>query len=279
MSVAQDQVFRSLLDQGMEAHRARDWGSAERCYRQALSIYPNDPQTNYLLACIAHQTGNLQPALDLLNKALAADPSNGEYLLRLGMILADGSLFTDAAAAYQRALKTRPRDADLHNLLAVTLRRLGRADEARKHYLAAGRLNPNLVDVWYNLANLELSERRYAEAKAGFRKAIALRPDLAVAYNNLGRVLEAELDFDGALAAYRRALEIEPDHRRVHSNLLFLTSYNVLCDPERMLALHRECDAKFGGPEKRRHYAHKRDGDPNRRLRIGYVSRISEGIR
>ena len=51
------------LDRGLRAQSARDFAAAEQAYREALSIAPNDPETNSLLGLVLAQAGRLDGTL------------------------------------------------------------------------------------------------------------------------------------------------------------------------------------------------------------------------
>jgi Flp pilus assembly protein TadD len=63
-----------------------------------------------------------------------------------------------AVAAYQAALKYRPEYPEAHNNLATVLRRLGRLEEARKHYALALQYRPDYPQARRNLAALSASQ-------------------------------------------------------------------------------------------------------------------------
>jgi Flp pilus assembly protein TadD len=59
-----------------------------------------------------------------------------------------------AVGAYEEALKQRPEYPEVHNNLATVLRRLGRLEEARKHYGLALQYRPDYPQARRNLAAL-----------------------------------------------------------------------------------------------------------------------------
>ena len=101
--------------------------------------------------------------------------------------------------------------------LAVSLRALGRLDEAERHLAAAtaraeaGGLGVLLPRCLGNLAEIALQRRRYAEARGWFERAIAAaeavgdRKALAFNLGGLGDLALAQEHLDAALSLYRRA--------------------------------------------------------------------------
>ena len=67
---------------------------------------------------------------------------------------------------------------------------------------------------------------RLDEAEASYRQAIALKPDYAQAHNNLGNTLQELGRFDEAEASYRQAIALKPDYANAQNNLVgLLTIY------------------------------------------------------
>ena len=127
-------------------------------------------------------------------------------------------------ARLQSLLARSPGDARILNNLAVTLRALGRQDEARAHLERARAIDPDGPDVNHNLGNLLSDAGSLDEAVLAYRRALAARPDaprtsiqLAGALQRLGRKAEA-------LRTTADALSMRPDDaelRNAHGALLY----------------------------------------------------------
>ena len=74
--------------------------------------------------------------------------------------------FPPAECYLQRAMKFSPEDATVHMLYGILLQRLDYREQALKEYEKAREIDPNNVQVKYNLALLLVELRRYTEAKA-----------------------------------------------------------------------------------------------------------------
>ena len=107
---------------------------------------------------------------------------------------------------------------------------------------------------------------------AQFRRALTIDPNYAVAHNNLGNLLKDDGKLDEAVACYRSALAINPDLASTHSNLLLSMHYGAAFTPEEIFAESRDWDAAHATPRAERIRPLQNTPDPERRLRIGYVS-------
>jgi predicted TPR repeat methyltransferase len=113
----------------------------------------------------------------------------------------------------------RPNYAEAHNNLGITLRELGRLEEAEASYRHAIALKPDYASAHNNLGNMLKGVRRLEEAEASCKQAIALKPDYAEAYSNLGATLQELGKLGEAEASYIRAIALKPDLAEAHFNL------------------------------------------------------------
>jgi len=115
--------------------------------------------------------------------------------------------------------------ASFENSLGVTLRHMGKLDEARAHLERAKALftavlgadHPNVAGSELNLATLSMELGRLAEARAGYLRALAIwegtqgpdGPDIGLALNNLGELSLREGKVEEAQKHVERALSIK----------------------------------------------------------------------
>jgi protein O-GlcNAc transferase len=260
------EVFATAL----QHHEAGGLAEAEALYRRILGLDPKHLGALVMLAAIAHQTGHDTEALAIVDHAasFAADQPPVQYgravaLQGLGRI-------EEAAAAYERAIALKPDYLEaLHNLAALH-QNAGRNMQAIGLYRRVLAVNPAFVDAHNNLGVALRDEQRFADAARCFEDALQINPAYAEAHNNLGVVLKAQGRPDEAVARYERALALKPDYIGAHSNIL--TSLNYGSAGEQSLAAHREWDRRHGRQRAPAVPALPADRDPDRRLRIGYVS-------
>ncbi|MGD0390962.1 MAG: tetratricopeptide repeat protein, partial [Tepidisphaeraceae bacterium] len=231
-------TLQQQLESGVSHHQAGRLAEAEGIYRQILAQQPEHAVAMQLLGVIAHQLGRNDIAVDLIRRALALRPNYADAHSNLGNALKDKGQLDEAIASYRRAIRLKPDYADAHNNLGNALRVKGQLDEAI----------------------------------AACRQAIRLKPDYAEAYNNLALALTEKGQLDQTIAVCRQVIQFKPDYAEAHSNLVFTLQYHPGYDGRmiheelrRWNRQHAELLKKFIQP-------HTNNRDPDRRLRIGYVS-------
>lgn len=161
-------TMAELLTEGWRLHQAGDLAGAERVYRQALQV----------------------------------DPQDANAWCYLGMACHDQDRFDEAVAAYRRAIQLRPQFPVAFNNLGNTLRLQRRLDEALASFDHALRLKPDYVNAFKNKGTALVWEGRLEEALACYQQALQLAPDDAETHKNLGVIWLLQGNFDQGWPAY-----------------------------------------------------------------------------
>jgi tetratricopeptide (TPR) repeat protein len=139
-------LMGSLLDDGTPEKQEE----ASQAYRRALEEDPDLVAALINLANIRYARNELAEAQALYERAIVLDPTYFEAYFNLGNIHHDHGQFVDAEACYGEALALNSEYPDAHFYLAVTLEKMGRSAEARRHWRAYQRLAPD--GEWVELA-------------------------------------------------------------------------------------------------------------------------------
>ncbi len=139
-------------------------------------------------------------------------------------------------------------------------------------YHSALALKPDFAKAHSNLGNGLRDQGKLEEAVVAYHAALALKPDFAEAHSNLGNALRNQDKLEEAVAVYRRALELKPDFAKAHSNLIFTMNYDARYTPEEIFAESRDWDARHAASRAERIRPLHNPPNPERRLRVGYVS-------
>ncbi len=207
------------LDLAVRHHQARELTQAEKIYRQILAVEPSHPDALHLLGVIASGKSNLPEAIDLISRAIAANPQVAAYHSNLGNALKDQGRLEEAVGSYQRALRIEPDFVEAHNNLGISLTRQGKLIEAVASYRLALEIRSNYSEAHYNLSIALKDQGKLDEAVTSNRRALQIKPDYVKAHYNLGNLLNEQLKFEEATVAYRQALKFTPEFAEAHFNL------------------------------------------------------------
>ena len=207
---------RRLL--GLALRAQGDLGGAEFEFRDALTL-ERRPDLYEALAATLEMGGLRSQAEDVYRQALDIDPVFGRAAIGLSELLLNENRPVEALAAISPAA-TRP-DADIHVLsaYALTLKALGRLDEAVGIYRRAVQLAPRSAVAEHNLAATLGDVEHYAEAEAAARRAFAKGLDAPQTWLTLARALQGQDRFDEAEHAYRQAIRRLPGDPDAHADL------------------------------------------------------------
>jgi tetratricopeptide (TPR) repeat protein/catechol 2,3-dioxygenase-like lactoylglutathione lyase family enzyme len=124
-----------------------------------------------------------------------------------------------ALALYEAMLAIKPDDPDLHHILGLVHRELGRTEAAALDFQRAIDLNPRSARYHRSLADLLQDHSDYPPAIALYRKALTLAPDDTDILLNLGNALQRTGESTAALAIFERILSFRSDHCQAMNNI------------------------------------------------------------
>jgi tetratricopeptide (TPR) repeat protein len=149
--------------------------------------------------------------------ALAANKTNADkedeahkYELRgdLARVKKD---YVVAAAYYRGAIHDSRQNAELYNKLGIVQLQLNNRGSARKDFVQALKLDPQLISSVNNLGAVALMDRKYKVAVDYFKQALAMDESVAVTHLNLAESWMGMGEADHAMTEYSRALELDAD--------------------------------------------------------------------
>jgi len=103
-------------------------------------------------------------------------------------------------------------------------------------------------------------------------KSLAIMPDYAEAHNNLGHALQDLAKLDEAITHYHKALAIKPNFYEADRNILFAMLYVPGLSTKELFAEHLRFAKTHTQGIPRSEHKFANDPDPDRRIRIGYIS-------
>jgi protein O-GlcNAc transferase len=245
---------------------------AEHFCHQALQVDPQHSSTLYLMGTIAGEAGRPDLALEYFDRALAIGPNVAEAHGNRGIALMALGRMDEAEGAFRRSIELDPRRADPWYALGNLKSALGEHQAAFEAFLRALEIEPRDGRSWSNMGIALQQMGKIDDALAAYQRAVSLLPDASLIHYNAGLALHALGRIDESLAANLRAIELDPQYVMAHSNTLISMLYRAGYSAGDILAAHKawdEAHARWLKPAPR---SPGPGEDPDRRLKVGYVS-------
>lgn len=300
-----DAEISHTLQAAIRHHQAGQIQQAEVLYQQILQARPSHTDALHLLGVVAYQNGQYQISEELIRKAIQNKTDFAIAYSNLGNTLRSQGKLDEAIDNFHQALKLKPDSFEAYNNLGNALLDQGRLEEAATSYQQAIALKPDYAEAYYNLGKSLKAQGQSDNAVASFSKAIQIKPDYAAAYGNTGDILAERGRLKDAITLYQHALRLKPDFVEMHNNMgkalmnqcrideaiasfqqalklkptfdpycniLFALNYHPDLSAEDIYKVYQEYDASQCAALRSTWRAHDNDRNPDRRLRIGYVS-------
>ncbi len=296
---------RALNNRGVILHRLGLNAEAIASYDRALSIDPQFAAGHNNRGLTLQAMGLPDDALASYASAIRCDSRYAEALLNRGALLHAAGHTADALTDYDAAILLQPQLAEAHNNRGVALRHLNRFPEALASFDAAIAAKPDYAQALNSRGFILHKLGRFPEAIESYQRALAIAPDFTEALNNLGVTLHRVNRFEDALCVYDRALTIDPasgaalcnrgqvllvrgeipeaieclrrasevaDDASIHSALIFGLNFDPSVSATAKQLERSTWWRRHGLPLAGSIAAHANQPDPDRRLRVGYVS-------
>lgn len=170
-----------------------DTEEAERHYRNALDIDPEQPDYHYALARVLGSRGEHEEAIEHLRKVVQMDESNARGWFRLGLDQEAMGRHAEAVRSYMKSIRADARmtigdderGGAAYHALGDLYIRFGFFDKALQTYDNGITNNPDAARLYRGRGVAQLRLERYEAAAESFQQAIERDPNAATAYFNL----------------------------------------------------------------------------------------------
>ncbi len=202
--------------QGYFAFRAEEYDRAIPFFELALKMNPAFDSAHTILATSYQKKGDVDSAVQSLEKALALKPENAaakDGLVALARERGGAGDYEKALSLFGRIIELFPEEAELRSDQALTLANLGRVEEAIQSYRKAMEIDPLDTQIVNDLALVYEGMRQFDEAIALYEQAEQTAQDLD-ATENLG-VLHFKFGRNNeAMNQFAKVLRIDPNRER-----------------------------------------------------------------
>ena len=252
---------KDLVNQGNQAYDQKNFKDALDKYTQAIQLVSNNPDAHYRKANAHYKLNDYvnakfefqlaldqgyKPPIDIygirwhlfydlkdydaaiadLNKGLAIQPKNIDFLNGVGDIYVAKKQFKEALDAYQKCLVQAPKNGDIFYSIADVQRLLGDTKGQREAAdLAINNGTRMMGDAYFLLADGARKQKDYEAAIRAYQASYSAKPDKYEAYKDLSDLYRSQGKFDDAIRVLNKAI------------VAFRTDGNILNDLARYESL------------------------------------------
>ena len=205
--------------------------------------------------------------------ALEHNPDHAGTYLKLGEVLLQVGHIKDAEASIREAIEIDPDSWAPHLYLSMALDRTPHCEaEALAEVERALELDPTnlFVGNWY--ATMLTRRGRHAEATEQYRRMLAIDPDHVATLTGYGSLTAGQAKIESAWDLFSRAINLSGDDPQPVAGALFFANANPALSPQALFDLHREWAQRQNGKSGHAFTAWDNTPDPDRRIKIGYLS-------
>lgn len=167
---------------------------------------------------IYRSQGLIDDALQVFERAVAANPGNYNFISGYGIALVKNGRYQKGAEILEKSLNLYDQDAEIWNSLGMAYGNMGDFEKAREAFGRAldlapddALINDNAGMFYVTMALKTKNPESARQSIAFFEKAIAADPTLASVYNGLAGALRILDRKDDAIVNWEKAVELDPN--------------------------------------------------------------------
>ena len=259
-----------------EGRAAEDAGNfTEACdrYREAVALAPQHAAAHLNLGVGLEAASDTDGALKCYEAVLRIDPGNAYANYNLGKLHFVRRAFPQSERYLRAALERKPEFPEAYVVLSNVHDALGEYAQAGAVLETALRQRPDYAGAWYNYATVLVKLDRQAEAEDAARRAIQFAPNFFAGYAFLGDLMRSEARLEEAVEMFGRARTLAGGGLACEQAQLHALNYFDGISAEALFERHVQVGRRIESEYPVRFTSFTNPKDPERRLRIGYVSK------
>jgi len=263
-----------LIEQGQAFQDGGYLEKAEKCYRKAVKESKGCARAYLNLGNVLGARGEVEDAVNNYHLALRCDPNSGGAYINLGTLYVGQNRYRAAYEYYTQAARLLVGMARVDALIGVgvALNGLNRTSEAISVYREVLDISPEHPGANLNLGHLLMLQGRCEDAAKCLRVALGAMPNHAQGHSWLGKVLADQGLIEESLTHMDKACRLDADDAYMVGMRVFTLNYDCNCTADQLFSEQKKFARGFLTFEHRGGFVYKNPREPERRLKVGYVS-------
>lgn len=191
---------------------------AIQVFRHAIELAPNVPEQHFALAVALQRRGASDESLASLHRALELQPNYIDAQELLASLLAERGRHPEAETAQQRAIELAFAASELQDDFVLSSLNRPAVEKAVARLERALAVKAHSGNGYCMLASTLRRLDRYDEAESAFRRAIEIEPAECRAQTELAMTLKDQGRLDESQALFDEAVRLRPDSAAAHRN-------------------------------------------------------------
>lgn len=263
------EAWHSLAD----LYRLRgELAKAVDCAAHALRLQPGNFGILLTSGHIEAARGNARQAASFFEQASAINPDSAEVWVSLGVALVQSGEALAAIDALEKAHALGVSEDWVYEHIGLLFTTRGQLDAARENLERAVQLHPENLNAWNTLIVVYTKSGLSDKARKAAETVLSINPEHVNALLNLGSWYSDQARNAEALAQYRKALAVNPKSATAYINSLWVLVHSSESSAQEVLATAKEFDRNLCVQHLRQNTFINRDRQPERRLRIGWLT-------
>ena len=196
-----DSLSGDALGRGIDAMLTKDYATAAREFRRAISLSPfsdNSLKAIEYLANAYSAQGKTGDAIKVLRQGIKMFPSADGLNINLGNLLFSDGRYEEAAVEYAEAVRKNPTSSENYYALGQAYLTLKQYGSAETHFKKTIQLSPRDSAGYYALGQTYRMTGRYREAEQQLNKALSIKKDFPYVHYELGAIYAEQKQMDKA---------------------------------------------------------------------------------
>ncbi|KAL6594847.1 TPR-like protein [Neocallimastix sp. 'constans'] len=186
---------------------------------ESLKLDPENIQTHIKLASCLLEKGELEPSLELFDRAAMISSDDPDLYYHRAHIKFMLNQYEDAIKDYKKSAELDPSFVFCYIQQGVAYYRNGSTPTAIKTFEDASKKFPNSPDLHNYYGEILMDLQRFDDAMNEFDKASKIAPQLPFSYVNKAILYQQKMDLLNSEKFVRKAIEVDPECDIAHVHL------------------------------------------------------------